>query len=94
MAQLKKKQVVIFRGYFDETGIEDPSEVTLIAGLLGTPPAMHRIAKEWNKVLRKYGVTVPFTQSSSMRLQRRDDSPNRTLIEAGVRRGAKGISMI
>jgi hypothetical protein len=60
MAELKKKQIVMFGGYFDESGISDNSQVTVIAGFLGGPPAMHRIGKEWNKVLRRYGVNVPF----------------------------------
>ena len=60
MAQLKKKQVVMFGGYFDESGISDEADVTLVAGFLGGPPAMQRIGKEWNRVLRRYGVTVPF----------------------------------
>jgi len=60
LRELKKKQVVMFGGYFDESGISNSSEVTVIAGFLGGPPAMHRIAKEWNKVLVRNGVKVPF----------------------------------
>jgi hypothetical protein len=60
VAEFKKKPIVMFGGYFDESGISDNSEVTVIAGFLGGPPAMHRIGKEWNKVLRSYGVNVPF----------------------------------
>jgi len=46
--------------YFDESGITDTSEVTVIAGFLGGPPALNLIGKSWNKVLRRYDVTVPF----------------------------------
>lgn len=60
MEQLKKKQIVMFGGYFDESGISGNSEVTVIAGFLGGPVALQRIGKEWNKVLHRYGVKVPF----------------------------------
>src|ERR1700685_2096963 len=60
MAQLKKKPVVMFVGYFDESGITDDSEVSAIAGFMGGPPAMNNLAKKWDKVLAHYDVRVPF----------------------------------
>ena len=60
LAELKKKQVIMFGGYFDESGISDDSEVTLIAGFLGEQPALTRIGKAWNRVLERYDVKVPF----------------------------------
>ena len=60
MAQLKKKPVVMFVGYFDESGITDDSEVCAIAGFMGGPPAMNNLAKKWDKVLAHYDVRVPF----------------------------------
>jgi hypothetical protein len=60
MAELKKKPIITFGGYFDESGITEDSEVCAVAGFLGGPPAMHRLAKEWKKVLRHYGLTGPF----------------------------------
>ena len=60
LAELKKKQITMFGGYFDESGIGDDSEVTVIAGFMGGPHALGRVGKEWNKVLDRYGVKVPF----------------------------------
>jgi len=60
MTDLKKKPIIMFSGYFDESGITDNSAVCAIAGFLGGQPAMHWLAKGWNKVLTAYGVKVPF----------------------------------
>ena len=60
MAELKKKQVAMFGGYFDESGIGDTSLMTVIAGFLGGCPALHNMSREWKAVLRANGVTVPF----------------------------------
>jgi hypothetical protein len=61
MNDLKKKSLMIVGCYFDEAKILPRDPVCAIAGLMGSPDVMGRLARNWQSVLDKFEVKVPFT---------------------------------
>ena len=62
------------RAYMDESGIHSKARFCIVAGYVGSPAEWYSFGKEWQRVLKKFGVPVEF---HAQRFWTRDGSGHR-----------------
>lgn len=59
-SELTERVFAMARAYMDESGIHSEARFCIVAGYVGSPAEWYSFGKEWQRVLKKFGVPVEF----------------------------------